>query len=102
MIRRPPRSTLFPYTTLFRSTFGSGTALSVVGNSTLNWISGTVGSGALLTIASNAVANCANGEIDGKTTRLTSGQVKLTNAAFYLFADGSFTTNGTVNLAAAL
>src|SRR5258708_31974169 len=28
MIRRPPRSTLFPYTTLFRSTYssGSGTA----------------------------------------------------------------------------
>src|SRR2546427_3373332 len=24
MIRRPPRSTLFPYTTLFRSTHGSG------------------------------------------------------------------------------
>src|SRR3712207_8931120 len=24
MIRRPPRSTLFPYTTLFRSEFGSG------------------------------------------------------------------------------
>src|SRR5256885_12003833 len=24
MIRRPPRSTLFPYTTLFRSGFGSG------------------------------------------------------------------------------
>src|SRR3712207_8576715 len=24
MIRRPPRSTLFPYTTLFRSLFGSG------------------------------------------------------------------------------
>ena len=23
MIRRPPRSTLFPYTTLFRSTFGA-------------------------------------------------------------------------------
>src|SRR2546422_4085166 len=27
MIRRPPRSTLFPYTTLFRSDFASGTAL---------------------------------------------------------------------------
>src|ERR1019366_2101314 len=26
MIRRPPRSTLFPYTTLFRSPSGSGTA----------------------------------------------------------------------------
>src|SRR3712207_8762508 len=25
MIRRPPRSTLFPYTTLFRSAFTSGT-----------------------------------------------------------------------------
>src|SRR5436189_312512 len=25
MIRRPPRSTLFPYTTLFRSGFGDGT-----------------------------------------------------------------------------
>ena len=24
MIRRPPRSTLFPYTTLFRSTLGAG------------------------------------------------------------------------------
>src|SRR2546430_3003668 len=27
MIRRPPRSTLFPYTTLFRSFFGSALAL---------------------------------------------------------------------------
>src|SRR5256885_16872171 len=26
MIRRPPRSTLFPYTTLFRSAFGTGRA----------------------------------------------------------------------------
>src|SRR3712207_9275940 len=26
MIRRPPRSTLFPYTTLFRSVIGSGIA----------------------------------------------------------------------------
>src|SRR2546422_2319377 len=28
MIRRPPRSTLFPYTTLFRSYFGSDNFLS--------------------------------------------------------------------------
>src|SRR3712207_8704719 len=27
MIRRPPRSTLFPYTTLFRSTLRTGTTL---------------------------------------------------------------------------
>src|SRR3989441_7022037 len=34
MIRRPPRSTLFPYTTLFRSESGSGksvTALAIMG-----------------------------------------------------------------------
>src|SRR3712207_8238151 len=31
MIRRPPRSTLFPYTTLFRSAFGLGTVVEVTG-----------------------------------------------------------------------
>src|SRR5256885_5886457 len=29
MIRRPPRSTLFPYTTLFRSEFTGGTVMEV-------------------------------------------------------------------------
>src|SRR3712207_8027986 len=31
MIRRPPRSTLFPYTTLFRSRGGEGVGVAVVG-----------------------------------------------------------------------
>src|SRR5256885_9382174 len=31
MIRRPPRSTLFPYTTLFRSGIGAGAIVSVIG-----------------------------------------------------------------------
>src|SRR5260370_16158783 len=31
MIRRPPRSTLFPYTTLFRSTNTSGAAVGIAG-----------------------------------------------------------------------
>src|SRR3712207_8304368 len=31
MIRRPPRSTLFPYTTLFRSTFGGRAAVADAG-----------------------------------------------------------------------
>src|SRR3712207_7950693 len=35
MIRRPPRSTLFPYTTLFRSYDG----ISVVVNSQNDWVS---------------------------------------------------------------
>ena len=32
MIRRPPRSTLFPYTTLFRSTFGTTASISAPSN----------------------------------------------------------------------
>src|SRR5258708_10259900 len=36
MIRRPPRSTLFPYTTLFRSIHGADTAFCVPGESYLD------------------------------------------------------------------
>ena len=32
MIRRPPRSTLFPYTTLFRSQWSAGVATACNGN----------------------------------------------------------------------
>src|SRR3712207_8994050 len=37
MIRRPPRSTLFPYTTLFRSTLALG--ISLVFNAVMYWSS---------------------------------------------------------------
>src|SRR5256885_8343654 len=38
MIRRPPRSTLFPYTTLFRSTRSTGIARSIrSGGSAIRW-----------------------------------------------------------------
>src|SRR5260370_2293192 len=42
MIRRPPRSTLFPYTTLFRSThqFLHGGWLHIIGNMWTLWIFG--------------------------------------------------------------
>src|SRR5256885_3975526 len=35
MIRRPPRSTLFPYTTLFRSVIAGGIAVAMLGGSLL-------------------------------------------------------------------
>src|SRR5258708_27370145 len=35
MIRRPPRSTLFPYTTLFRSIFTAGLVILLIYRSTL-------------------------------------------------------------------
>src|SRR3712207_7198381 len=43
MIRRPPRSTLFPYTTLFRSNL---TRDHVLDNITLYWLTGTGASAA--------------------------------------------------------
>src|SRR5260221_3623806 len=56
MIRRPPRSTLFPYTTLFRSTINNGT---VTGNGTKDYVARWTSSSALSTgllIDNNAVA----------------------------------------------
>src|SRR3712207_9488269 len=41
MIRRPPRSTLFPYTTLFRSRFGSGCSSSSALGCTITSSQGT-------------------------------------------------------------
>src|SRR5260370_25032067 len=40
MIRRPPRSTLFPYTTLFRSQGVPGVALGIVRDQELRWSGG--------------------------------------------------------------
>src|SRR3989442_3098073 len=47
MIRRPPRSTLFPYTTLFRSTVTSGTLI----NAGTGTITASPGVGGVRTIA---------------------------------------------------
>src|SRR5436190_10367803 len=38
MIRRPPRSTLFPYTTLFRSRLGCGSWASTCVQSNRRWL----------------------------------------------------------------
>src|SRR3989449_4914974 len=43
MIRRPPRSTLFPYTTLFRSAFGEAGAALVEANLADPWGAATLG-----------------------------------------------------------
>src|SRR5688572_31303415 len=77
MIRRPPRSTLFPYTTLFRSNFRSEVVTmhdEVVGNvrPTLIVFAGAVG--LVLLIA------CA----DRKSTRLNSSHSQISYAVFCL------------------
>src|SRR2546426_7792225 len=66
MIRRPPRSTLFPYTTLFRSAFpGSAPGSRCAGS----------GSGP---------ATGAAGKADRKSTRLNSSHLVISYAVFCL------------------
>src|SRR2546429_4635999 len=61
MIRRPPRSTLFPYTTLFRSWWGKGTGA-----------------------ARPARSACAASPRDRKSTRLNSSHGYISYAVFCL------------------
>src|SRR5438309_6978775 len=70
MIRRPPRSTLFPYTTLFRS------ILNVVGNR-VNFFEDAVA-----TTATNEELNDA--KEDRKSTRLNSSHSSISYAVFCL------------------
>src|SRR2546427_893072 len=68
MIRRPPRSTLFPYTTLFRSGEGGTTpALASVANAIVD-----------------ALAEFGVTHIDRKSTRLNSSHSQISYAVFCL------------------
>src|SRR5688572_32740925 len=73
MIRRPPRSTLFPYTTLFRSSNFSSPNAS---GSNLEWHPVQD----LLAIRSIAIARCE----DRKSTRLNSSHSQISYAVFCL------------------
>src|SRR2546422_6703836 len=77
MIRRPPRSTLFPYTTLFRSQV----------NHALSWArgAGTSSIGGLWnTIATGWIEESGLGERDRKSTRLNSSHGYISYAVFCL------------------
>src|SRR2546430_5945487 len=77
MIRRPPRSTLFPYTTLFRSPLAG-----MVGQDQL------LGPGAVDDIGDPIVeirrAAPGNGDADRKSTRLNSSHSQISYAVFCL------------------
>src|SRR5260221_8210512 len=84
MIRRPPRSTLFPYTTLFRS--GSNAAQEVnlgfqpTGNGTM-----VLSGGSLTTSTATRVGGFGKGTfIDRKSTRLNSSHTVISYAVFCL------------------
>src|SRR2546429_5545681 len=69
MIRRPPRSTLFPYTTLFRSIVGSGSLFA---------------QGAPLNTAAFDALVAQGPVADRKSTRLNSSHGYISYAVFCL------------------
>src|SRR5438067_6299202 len=70
MIRRPPRSTLFPYTTLFRSEWGAYNRLAghFAGHSRV----------------AHGAGEWVHSTIDRKSTRLNSSHVSISYAVFCL------------------
>ena len=92
MIRRPPRSTLFPYTTLFRSTLKLNSGLSVAGtlktdntttftlnNNALNLSGGSAANGGLLEVKGALTLDGIT--FDDKTTIKLNDNTTLTSNA---------------------
>src|SRR5690349_22846034 len=73
MVRRPPRSTLFPYTTLFRSRGIAATIFAIPRSSTVSPMPG-------------CTMSAAGGRFskDRKSTRLNSSHVEISYAVFCL------------------
>src|SRR3990167_7085636 len=85
MMRRPPRSTLFPYTTLFRS----------VNSEFLNGLDVTAAKRA-------AIEKLEALGLDRKSTRLNSSHSQISYAAFFFFNDAATTEIYTLSLHDAL
>src|SRR5436309_8088823 len=77
MIRRPPRSTLFPYTTLFRSTIWN--FFAAPDGSIRSWMNR-----ASLYTPRSRTAAVRPSFLDRKSTRLNSSHVKISYAVFCL------------------
>src|SRR5258707_11766936 len=85
MIRRPPRSTLFPYTTLFRSPTVFNILLTENGLRTMfrNFAAKTSTSSSLMSIEEELVEVFA-AKLDRKSTRLNSSHANISYAVFCL------------------
>src|SRR3712207_8205325 len=84
MIRRPPRSTLFPYTTLFRSVRNESARQLRVGHSrTLGLVVLDVAN-PFFTDVARGVEDAANESGDRKSTRLNSSHANISYAVFCL------------------
>src|SRR2546427_6417171 len=76
MIRRPPRSTLFPYTTLFRS--------GAAAHARLRAVHARSDAGARVGDARHRVGRAADRFEDRKSTRLNSSHSQISYAVFCL------------------
>src|SRR5438309_6374141 len=79
MIRRPPRSTLFPYTTLFRSCVERGIGLRSLKRKPEDGPRFCIGG-----IALDRGSRVASGLLDRKSTRLNSSHSSISYAVFCL------------------
>src|SRR5256885_9846413 len=90
MIRRPPRSTLFPYTTLFRSGSTTGTVVDDGGGNfhvTGSFTYAEEGSPTVqVTLTHDALSSvlASSSTADRKSTRLNSSHLVISNAVFCL------------------
>src|SRR3989454_4640290 len=86
MIRRPPRSTLFPYTTLFRSVgVRKGDRVAVLLPNRPEWLVAALAIGKLGAITVGVSTFSAPREIaDRKSTRLNSSHLVISYAVFCL------------------
>src|SRR3712207_8819050 len=82
MIRRPPRSTLFPYTTLFRSR--AGERLRARRGRGAVQEAGGAGGGARGVDGARRAAGGSRSEPDRKSTRLNSSHANIPYAVFCL------------------
>src|SRR2546430_8813715 len=82
MIRRPPRSTLFPYTTLFRSMFRKSEEKLAISVSKIRIREMKELKATTAGIAANSPAAVANK--DRKSTRLNSSHSQISYAVFCL------------------
>src|SRR5690242_21529010 len=88
MIRRPPRSTLFPYTTLFRSLAAHGNGVRRRGHAARVGGAPTgscfPGSSSPLVLGVGLGGEVRRGDADRKSTRLNSSHMSISYAVFCL------------------
>src|SRR5256885_10459769 len=92
MIRRPPRSTLFPYTTLFRSPYPANLMIGAIGQALPDGETINLGNDPELETAKwstveevrEALKTGVSGLEDRKSTRLNSSHLVISYAVFCL------------------